>query len=539
MPLPGLVFIDPPPAEAVLTSRADVTLFVGLVKRREGELPKQIRLALDKAGWGAPLRNENQIKALMDAPVPIDSFEQFDALFASNARPTRGSAGEVMPTALGLAVRSFFAEGGRKCYVVRCGDPVSPNSEPDAQEGDHRALRRRLVDWPRAAPPADFIDRAPLIPGWRDDASVPRSDDRRTWRGVGHILGLDDVAMISVPDLPDLLAVEPRPLPDLPEPPSPPETFKPCADAPASAPGVPRRSRTTAARLDKAGYEDWAGAIGKVLDYLKTSRGGAHRRDVMLIAGLPLPAQDDESGHAEAEGNPLGLIETLTRNETSGLAQSALLQLAYPWVETPASAAMPEGVENPEGVLAGVLARNALMRGAFRSAAALPTPSVRATLPALERAQIERASGDFADWLGDRICLIGRAVGGFHLLSDATMSKDRAYRAGGVSRLIGIIIRAGRMAGQELVFERSSEPTWTRLRRRLEEFLTELWRLGALNGDSPRQAFEVRCGRATMTQADMDAGRLIAEISVVAAQPIERITITLSLGDANAMERAA
>ena len=200
---------------------------------------------------------------------------------------------------------------------------------------------------------------------------------------------------------------------------------------------------------------------------------------------------------------------------------------------------MPEGIENPEGVVTGVLARNALMRGAFHSAAALPLPSVRGTLPVLERAQLEANLDKFASWLGDRVSLVGRAVTGFQLLSDATMSQDVVYRSGCVSRLMGIIIRAGRMLGQELVFEGSSEPTWTRLRRRIEEFLSELWRLGGLNGASPGEAFEVRCGRATMSQADIDAGRLIAEIRVVATQPIETLSVTLSLGGNQASRRAA
>ena len=76
-----------------------------------------------------------------------------------------------------------------------------------------------------------------------------------------------------------------------------------------------------------------------------------------------------------------------------------------------------------------------------------------------------------------------------------------------MARLMGIIIRAGRSEGQDLVFEASSEATWTRLRRRLEEFLSELWQLGAFNGATAADAFEVRCGRQTMSQADIDAAR--------------------------------
>jgi len=74
------------------------------------------------------------------------------------------------------------------------------------------------------------------------------------------------------------------------------------------------------------------------------------------------------------------------------------------------------------------------------------------------------------------------------------------------------------------------------VRRELDNFLTDLWRLGALDGASPAQAFTVRCDNSTMTQADLDAGRVVATIELAPAQPVERITVTLALG-ANGVEQ--
>jgi uncharacterized protein len=544
MPLPGVYFADPPPPERPVAGRADVALFAGLVKRRDGPLPAGFKLALTNNGWTS-LRSPRQIEALLDVPVPIESVAQFESVFAADGRRLHASGAAELPSALGAAVRSFFNEGGRKCYVVRCGDPVALSPEAGEPEGAHCSLRRSLIDWPAAMPPSDAAERAPIVPGWNPLSHPSTFDVRRTWHGIAHVLGLDDVAMVCAPDLPDLLSVDPSPLPDEPEPAPPRELFKPCAPDAVSGAKAVKPPPLTAPRLDEQGFRDWSRAINLILDCIKTSRGGAHRRDVMLIAGLPLTAGGRAKRSADAERDPGQLLAVLANRMTGVLDHSAFLQLAYPWIETEASAALPEGIENPEGALAGVIARNALSRGAFRSAANLPMRSVRGVFPILERAQVERsikgrgASGAFASWLGDRVSLIGRGIGGFNLLSDATMSDDPAWRAGGVSRLMGIVIRAGRGEGQDLVFEASGEATWTRLRRRLEEFLTELWRLGALNGASPGEAFEVRCGRQTMTQADIDAGRLIAEIIVTAAQPIERITVTLSLGGEAGFRRAA
>jgi phage tail sheath protein FI len=53
-----------------------------------------------------------------------------------------------------------------------------------------------------------------------------------------------------------------------------------------------------------------------------------------------------------------------------------------------------------------------------------------------------------------------------------------------------------------------------------------------LSSDAGTRAFVVRCGRDTMTQNDVDAGRLIAEVELVPTQPITRIVVVLALRDA-------
>jgi len=47
------------------------------------------------------------------------------------------------------------------------------------------------------------------------------------------------------------------------------------------------------------------------------------------------------------------------------------------------------------------------------------------------------------------------------------------------------------------------------------------WRNGALMGASPEEAFFVRCDRSTMTQNDLDNGRLVCLIGVAPVKPAE------------------
>jgi phage tail sheath protein FI len=80
---------------------------------------------------------------------------------------------------------------------------------------------------------------------------------------------------------------------------------------------------------------------------------------------------------------------------------------------------------------------------------------------------------------------------------------------------------ANNVTSNLVVFEQNGEPLRSEVRRCIEHFLAGLWRAGALPGAQPRGAYFVRCDRSTMTQADIDAGRLVVEIGVAAVKPAE------------------
>ncbi|HWF77442.1 MAG TPA: phage tail sheath C-terminal domain-containing protein, partial [Caulobacteraceae bacterium] len=256
-------------------------------------------------------------------------------------------------------------------------------------------------------------------------------------------------------------------------------------------------------------------------------------------ASLPLPSLAEGAAPARAEAWPLSILDEhgLPAAGASLLdvdwIGSARLQLAYPWVQTAASAAMPEGVEGAEGVLLGAIARTSLRHGAFWSVAGQGLPSVRRTLPELGSGDLQRAlPAPRSDWLGDRLSLIGSKRGQQVLLSDATVSVDVQWRAGGVSRLMNQILRSARDLGGELFFEPAGQRLWARMQRRLEGFMNQLWAAGALYGATAADAYTVRCDSSSMTQADIDAGRVIATIAFTASQPIQQIIVTLALTQA-------
>jgi len=71
------------------------------------------------------------------------------------------------------------------------------------------------------------------------------------------------------------------------------------------------------------------------------------------------------------------------------------------------------------------------------------------------------------------------------------------------------------------VFEPNGEALWANVRQTISAFLFNEWRNGALMGTKPDEAFFVKCDRSTMTQSDIDNGRLIILIGIAPLRPAE------------------
>ena len=74
---------------------------------------------------------------------------------------------------------------------------------------------------------------------------------------------------------------------------------------------------------------------------------------------------------------------------------------------------------------------------------------------------------------------------------------------------------------QWVVFEPNNEALWRNVTRTIKDFLEVQWRNGALLGTTPDEAYFVHCDRSTMSQNDLDNGRLICLIGVAPVKPAE------------------
>jgi phage tail sheath protein FI len=74
---------------------------------------------------------------------------------------------------------------------------------------------------------------------------------------------------------------------------------------------------------------------------------------------------------------------------------------------------------------------------------------------------------------------------------------------------------------QWAVFEPNDEPTWARLRQQTAGFLIRLFGMGAFAGRTPDESYFVRCGNDTMTQDEIDNGRLNIVIGIAPLKTAE------------------
>jgi hypothetical protein len=123
---------------------------------------------------------------------------------------------------------------------------------------------------------------------------------------------------------------------------------------------------------------------------------------------------------------------------------------------------------------------------------------------------------------------------GYRVWGARTISSDPEWKYLNVRRLFIYLERSIDVNTQWVVFEPNNEALWLRVRMTIESFLTDVWRTGALMGTEPKEAFFVKCDRTTMTQGDLDNGRLIVLIGVSPTKPAEYVIFRIGQWTADA-----
>ncbi len=113
------------------------------------------------------------------------------------------------------------------------------------------------------------------------------------------------------------------------------------------------------------------------------------------------------------------------------------------------------------------------------------------------------------------------------------MVRAGEWKPAGQRRHLATLQRAIERSLQWAVFEPSNEALWAKVRACVEDLLLSEWKAGALRGNTPEQAFFVRCDQTTMTQYDIEHGQIILLAGVAAVKPAEFATLRIVQSTAN------
>lgn len=118
---------------------------------------------------------------------------------------------------------------------------------------------------------------------------------------------------------------------------------------------------------------------------------------------------------------------------------------------------------------------------------------------------------------------------GLRVYGARVATSDPEWRYINVRRLLLMIEQSLDTGLQWAVFEPNEKPLWDGVKQSVTGFLNTVWRSGALEGQTQEEAFFVNIGYGvTMTQDDIDNGRMIVEIGVAPVKPAEFVIARIS-----------
>lgn len=183
----------------------------------------------------------------------------------------------------------------------------------------------------------------------------------------------------------------------------------------------------------------------------------------------------------------------------------------------------------PGGAIAGIYAKTDNERGVWKAPANVSLSSVIG--PAVKISHEQQAEYNVDVNSGKSVNIIRSFTGKGTLVWGARTlaGNDNEWRYVNVRRFFNFVEESVKKATEQFVFEPNDANTWVKVQAMIENFLTTLWRQGALQGIKPEHAFYVAVGLGkTMTALDILEGRMIIEIGMAAVRPAEFIILRFS-----------
>jgi len=259
--------------------------------------------------------------------------------------------------------------------------------------------------------------------------------------------------------------------------------------------------------------------------------------DMTLYASI----QQALISHAERNKYRIAVLDTPSHLTPQGAREarsridSSYAAMYYPWVTVANPLWRPGNNKGsreisvpPSGFIAGIYARTDTNRGVWKAPA---NEIVRGAIrfeSDINHSQQEMLNPEGINCLR---FFFGR---GYRVWGARTASSDPEWKYVNIRRYFIYLEHSIYRSTQWAVFEPNGMHLWTNITDTISAFLYNEWRSGALLGTTPEQAYFVRCDRSTMTQADLDNGRLICEIGVAALKPAEFVIFRIGQKTADA-----
>ncbi|AQR73143.1 phage tail sheath subtilisin-like domain-containing protein [Sphingomonas sp. LM7] len=226
-------------------------------------------------------------------------------------------------------------------------------------------------------------------------------------------------------------------------------------------------------------------------------------------------------GHAERMKYRIAVVDSAKGQTISevralrALYDSSHAAFYYPWVRILDPLTGQENHYPPCGFVAGIYARNDTNRAVYKA----PANEV-VTLAIGFETMLNKAHQEVLNPEGIN-CFRFFEGRGMRLWGARTMSSDPEWKYVNLRRYFAYLERSIDKGTQWAVFEPNGERLWANVRSTIQDFLLNEWQNGALLGDKPDKSFFVKCDRSTMSQNDLDNGRLVCLVGVAPLRPAE------------------
>jgi phage tail sheath protein FI len=194
----------------------------------------------------------------------------------------------------------------------------------------------------------------------------------------------------------------------------------------------------------------------------------------------------------------------------------------FPWVQMYDTELETEVFAPPSGGIAGVYGRVDSTRGVFKA----PANEIFRSAVGL-RYNLTDKEQELLNPKG--INCIRQFMGrGIRVWGARTISSDPEWKYVNVRRLFCMVEKAIQDGTNWVVFEPNTRALWKQITRNLTAFCLRLWKEGALFGDSPEEAFFVRCDDELNPPESIDAGYVVCEVGIAPAKPAEFVVFRVS-----------